>query len=140
MALNKHIHDDLIQSYFLYIAYYFFLIKIYLNNKKFSSLFVAFLALCGLLAGCAGVPEKSPDTKGKILVELDHKKHVIKAFAGNTSGSWAEAIIYEVSEVPAGCYSHEDLDKVWTKREWTGWIKVLDDNGQPHEIGWGGIC
>lgn len=82
---------------------------------------------------------ETPSTEGRVLLKLDAGKHVITAFP-DASGSWAEAVVYEVSKMPLGCYSLENVKRVWTKKQWKGWIKVFDDNGQPHEIGWGGIC
>ncbi len=81
-----------------------------------------------------------PGRDGKVLMKLRENRHIIKNFTGNVSNNWAEVIIYEVPEPPDGCYSLQELEKVWTKKQWTGWIKVLDDYGKPTDIKWGGIC
>jgi len=41
-----------------------------------------------------------------------------------------EALVYEVRQQPEGCYSEEELLKVWTGNLYKGWLKVTDDNGQ----------
>lgn len=77
---------------------------------------------------------KAPFIDDNIIITLNTRKHVLKNFTGNVAGSWAEAIIYEIKEAPDVCFNEESLDLVWTGQKWTGWIKVVDDNGFPNDI------
>jgi len=76
----------------------------------------------------------APSLKGEIIITLDVKKHVIKTFTGKIKGSWAEAVIYEIQTPLWDCYDTERLNKVWTKKKWKGWIKIVDDAGQINDI------
>lgn len=83
---------------------------------------------------------KSPEINSDIIILLNEEIHLITEFTGKRHNGWAEAIVYEVSSRPDHCFDMEEVIKVWTKRKWKGWIKVLNENGMPHKITWGGNC
>ena len=86
---------------------------------------------------------EQPDLTAPVMVRLSERRHKIARFTGNTSGGWAEAVVYEVDEVKertTTCYNTEELQGIRTGPEWRGWMKLLDDNGQPTGLDWCIMC
>jgi hypothetical protein len=72
-----------------------------------------------------------PEASGTILVKLDSSRHAIKTFTGNVSGDWAEGIVYELApDAPRGCDA-VNLRREHVRREWKGWLRIVDDKGLP---------
>lgn len=70
---------------------------------------------------------------GNELLVLHWRQHKLWTFTGKTQGAWAEATFYEVHP-PAlveDCFSEEQLKAAWTGKQWTGWIKIMDDDLRP---------
>lgn len=82
---------------------------------------------------------KAPNLEGEIILKLDERKHVIKKFT-QIEGNWAEALVYETKIPMDGCYSDEDLENSWTGVSYTGWIRVVDENGQVSDINFYSSC
>lgn len=82
---------------------------------------------------------KAPGLHGEIIVKLSERKHVIKKFS-RIEGNWAEALIYEIKAPLDECYSDEDLTAAMTGKTYTGWIRVVDENGQVSDINFYSSC
>lgn len=83
---------------------------------------------------------KSPSLDGEVIIILNERRHVFKEFTGNIKDHWAEGVVYLLNQKPDGCYDKRNIKEDWIKDTWTGWIKVLDDNGMPGEIRWASLC
>jgi hypothetical protein len=81
-----------------------------------------------------------PSNLSSTLVKLSEQRHKITKFTGKINGAWAEANVVEVRDGLDACYSEEDLKAFQTGKTWTGWIKLVDDNGQPNNIQHAGGC
>ena len=83
----------------------------------------------------------NPSTNAPILVKLSEKRHSIKSFTGRTSGSWAEIVVIEGTLQDGNelkeCYN---LNNIIVKREYTGWLKIVDDQGQYKDIKYSHSC
>lgn len=83
----------------------------------------------------------APHADAPVLIRIEAEtRHVISHFTGKITGAWAEAVVVEIRGHLGDCWGDDDLAAVKTGRSWTGWIKVVGDNGLKGEIGHYGGC
>ncbi len=82
----------------------------------------------------------APALDSEVILNLLESKHVIAHFTGKISDYWGEVLIYELETKLEGCYTEEELEKAKTGKEFKGWIRVVDENGQVADIDYHRAC
>lgn len=77
---------------------------------------------------------RQPSLDAKILVTLSNTR-IIHQFTGRIENGWAEAIVWEMSRpLDLACTSSDEYSTAATGRKWSGWVRILNENGEPDGI------
>ncbi len=83
----------------------------------------------------------APTTSSKAIITLSESQHLISHGTGRTSGAWAEVVVRElVSSTGVINRCEPPLGQQTTNQQWTGWLKVLTENGEPRQKSLNDAC
>jgi hypothetical protein len=112
---------------------------VWVNEREFSQHafprsfmdFVTSYALWNVTGYDGRSLRSAPADDAASMIQLNERFHKIRAFTGARNGPWAEVVIAEVvgNDVTIDCYTVDELESVCTGNRWTGWIRVLNDDG-----------